>query len=93
MWDKDDRELDNRRLERGEGLLELGHETPATSAQDAILDEILKMPSHSIWPPVSALTLAGVFAMLLLHHYWIALGFAVAGGLTLIGWHYKGVRV
>jgi cytochrome c oxidase subunit 1/cytochrome c oxidase subunit I+III len=93
MWDDDDREADNRRLDRGEGLLELGHETPATTAQDAILDEILKMPSHSIWPPVSALTLAGVFAMLLLSHYWIALGFGVLGGLTLIGWHHKGVHV
>ncbi len=93
MWDKDDREADNQRLDRGEGLLELGHQTPATTAQDAILDEILKMPSHSIWPPVSALTLASVFAMLLLGHYWIALGFGVLGGLTLIGWHYRGVHV
>jgi cytochrome c oxidase subunit I+III len=92
MWDEDDRERDNRRLDRGEGLLELGHETPATSAEDAILDEILSMPSHSIWPPVSALALAGVFAMLTLHHYWIAAGFLVAGGLSLIGWHWKGVR-
>ncbi len=88
-WDTEDREFDNQRLDRGEGLLELGHETPATTAEDAILDEILTMPSHSIWPPVSALTLAGVFAMLLMAHYWIAVGFLVAGGLTLIGWHYK----
>ncbi|HET6865474.1 MAG TPA: cbb3-type cytochrome c oxidase subunit I [Solirubrobacteraceae bacterium] len=88
-WDTEDREYDNQRLDRGEGLLELGHETPATTAEDAILDEILTMPSHSIWPPVSALTLAGVFAMLLLQHYWIALGFLAAGGLTLIGWHHK----
>jgi hypothetical protein len=92
MWDEDDRKRDNDRLDRGEGLLELGHETPATTAEDAILDEILSFPSHSIWPPVSALTLAGVFAMLLLHHYWIAFGFLVLGGLTLIGWHWKGVR-
>jgi cytochrome c oxidase subunit 1/cytochrome c oxidase subunit I+III len=92
MWDKDDRELDNQRLDRGEGLLELGHETPATTAQDAITDEILTMPSHSIWPPVSAVTLAGVFAMLLLQHYWIALGFLVLGGMTLIGWHSKEVH-
>jgi hypothetical protein len=41
---------------------------------------------------VSALTLAGVFAMLLLQHYWIAVGFLLAGGLSLIGWHWKGVR-
>jgi len=89
MWDEHDRELDNRRLDRGEGLLELGHETPATTAEDAILDEILSMPSHSIWPPLTALTLAGVFAMLVTAHYWIALGFLALGGLTLIGWHYK----
>ena len=89
MWDKDDREHDNHRLDRGEGLLELGHETPATTSQDAIPDEILTMPSHSIWPPVSALTLAGVFAMLLLQHYWIAAAFLVLGGITLIAWHAK----
>jgi cytochrome c oxidase subunit 1/cytochrome c oxidase subunit I+III len=88
-WDTEDREYDNRRLERGEGLLELGHETPATTAEDALLDEILSMPSHSIWPPVSALTLAGVFAMLLTSHYWIAAAFLALGGLSLIGWHYK----
>jgi cytochrome c oxidase subunit I+III len=92
MWDKDDRELDNKRLERGEGVLERGHETPATSAEDAIWDEILTMPSHSIWPPVTALTMAGVFAMLLLSHYFIALGFTVAGLLVLVGWHHRGVR-
>ncbi len=92
MWDERDRERDNQRLDRGEGLLEVGHETPATSAQDAILDEILSMPSHSVWPPVSALTLSGMFAMLLLHHYLIALGFLAVGGMALIGWHWKGVR-
>jgi cytochrome c oxidase subunit I+III len=89
MWDKEDRELDNRRLDRGEGLLELGHETPATTPEDAILDEILTMPSHSIWPPLTALTLAGVFAMLVTAHYWIAAAFLALGGLTLIGWHWN----
>jgi hypothetical protein len=93
MWDKDDRELDNRRLERGEGMLASGHETPATTAQDAIWDEILKMPSHSIWPPISALMLAGIFTMLVLQHFFIALGFGVAGALALLGWHHKGVHV
>jgi hypothetical protein len=47
------------------------------------------MPSHSIWPPVCALMLTGIFAMLLLHHYWIAVGFGVAGGLALLSWHEK----
>ncbi|HTX29898.1 MAG TPA: cytochrome c oxidase subunit I [Solirubrobacteraceae bacterium] len=89
MWDKEDRELDKRRLERGEGLMATGHETLATTMQDAEVDEILSMPSHSIWPPVCALMLFGIFAMLLLHHYWIAFGFGVAGGLALISWHDK----
>jgi cytochrome c oxidase subunit 1/cytochrome c oxidase subunit I+III len=91
MWDKDDRERDNRRLERGEGLLDRGHQTPASTVQDAAFEEILSMPPHSIWPPVSALMLAGVFAMLLLHHYTIALGFIAAGALTLLAWHRKEV--
>ncbi len=87
MWDRDDRELDNRRLDRGEGLLERGHETPGTTVQDADWDEILAMPPHSAWPPVVGLTLTGTFAMLLLHHYEIAAGFLVAGGLALWRWH------
>ena len=87
MWDKEDRERDNERLARGEGLLNLGHETPATTAEDAQLDEILTMPSHSIWPPLTALALTGIFFMLVMEHYWIAVGFLVASGLTLLGWH------
>jgi cytochrome c oxidase subunit I+III len=87
MWDKDDREQDNQRLDRGEGLLERGHETPASTVQDAEYDEILAMPPHSPWPPVCGLTLTGVFAMLLLHHYSIAAGFLAAGGLALWRWH------
>jgi hypothetical protein len=89
MWDKEDRELDKRRLERGEGVLALGHETVATTMEDAEVDEILSMPSHSIWPPVCALMLTGIFAMLLLHHYWIAVGFGAAGALALLSWHDK----
>jgi cytochrome c oxidase subunit 1/cytochrome c oxidase subunit I+III len=87
MWDKDDRKRDEERLARGEGLLNLGHETPATTAQDAQLDEILTMPSHSPWPPLTALALTGIFVMLVMQHYWIAVGFLVVGGLTLLGWH------
>jgi hypothetical protein len=90
MWDKQDRELDNRRLERGEGVLALGHRTPGTTVQDAAPDEILKMPPHSIWPPISALGLAGVFAMLLLGHYFVAAGCAAVIALALLGWHHHG---
>jgi cytochrome c oxidase subunit 1/cytochrome c oxidase subunit I+III len=91
MWDEDDRKEDRRRLERGEGLLASGHLTPGTTVQDAEDDEILSMPSSSPWPPVLALTIAGIFAMLLMGHYWIAVGFLALGGLSLMGWHHKGV--
>jgi cytochrome c oxidase subunit I+III len=89
MWDERDRERDNRRLERGEGLMELGHQTPSTSVQDAELDEVLHMPSSSIWPLLSAIALTGIFTSLVLTHYWIAAGFLGVGGLTLIGWHWE----
>jgi cytochrome c oxidase subunit 1/cytochrome c oxidase subunit I+III len=87
MWDKHDRDLDSSRLARGEGVLERGHETPATTVQDAGWDEILSMPPHSPWPPVVALLLTGMFAMLLLHHFEIAGGFLVVVGLALLRWH------
>ncbi|HEY5431211.1 MAG TPA: cytochrome c oxidase subunit I [Solirubrobacteraceae bacterium] len=89
MWDRADRERDSGRLDAGEGLLNRGHLTPATTVQDADADEILSMPPHSGWPPLTAFMLTGVFVMLVLHHYWIALGFAAAAGLTLIGWHQR----
>ena len=92
MWDTADRELDNKRLERGEGVFALGHRTPGSTVQDAEVDELLEMPPHSIWPPVTALALAGVFVMLLLQHYFIALGFAAVIALTLIGWHRHGAQ-
>jgi cytochrome c oxidase subunit 1/cytochrome c oxidase subunit I+III len=91
MWDKEDREADKKRLERGEGLLDAGHLTPATTVQDATADEILSMPPYSVWPPVTALTLAGLFAMLLMGHFWIAVGFLAAGALAVLGWHHRGV--
>jgi cytochrome c oxidase subunit 1/cytochrome c oxidase subunit I+III len=90
LWNDDDRERDNRRLDQGEELLDLGHETPATTVQDAELQEILTMPSQSAWPPVCALALSGMFAMLLLGHYFIAVGFILAGFAALFAWHRKG---
>jgi cytochrome c oxidase subunit 1/cytochrome c oxidase subunit I+III len=87
MLDEADRERDNQRLDRGEGLLDTGHETPASTMQDARLEEVLEMPSYSWWPPLSALTLAGTFAMLVMGHYWIAAAFVVLGLLTLFAWH------
>jgi cytochrome c oxidase subunit I+III len=87
MWDKEDREFDNRRLDRGEGLLERGHETPASTVQDAEWDEVLAMPPHSPWPPLVALLLTAMFVMLLLHHFAIAAGFLVVAGWALARWH------
>lgn len=89
MWDEEDRKRDRDRLERGEGLLDAGHLTPASTVQDAVEDEILSMPPYSVWPPVTALTLAGIFAMLLMGHYWIAVGFLAAGALAVFGWHHR----
>jgi cytochrome c oxidase subunit I+III len=91
MWDEADRKHDSERLDRGEGLLDLGHDTPGSTVQDAEWDEILSMPPHSAWPPVAAVMLFGVFAMLLLRHYMIAAGFVVAGFLVLFAWHSREV--
>ena len=92
MWDSEDRERDNRRLQRGEGVLAAGHETPATSVQDAGVDEILSMPASSPWPALLALALTGVFAMLVLTHYWIVVGFLVLMLFALAGWHQHGAE-
>jgi hypothetical protein len=87
MWDKEDRERDLEKLERGESTLEQGHETSATTVVDAEWDEILDMPSHSPWPPVLALALTGVFAMILLQQ-WIAAGIFVLLVFVVLGaWH------
>jgi cytochrome c oxidase subunit I+III len=89
MWDKDDREKDNARLSRGEMTLERGHETPASTVMDAVLDEVLEMPPHSIWPPLVALALSGVFAFLLIGHTLVAVAFAGLLVLTIFGWNNK----
>src|SRR5919204_217026 len=66
MWDREDRQEDARKLERGELTLEAGPETPASTAVDAEWDEILDMPSKSAAPPLLALALSGVFAFTLM---------------------------
>ena len=93
-WDKADREEDARRLAEGRQVLEHGHETPATTVLDAEADEILDMPSDSKWPPLLALTLAGVFVMLLLGHWTTALVFGGAGAAIVAAWQLQGpVRI
>ncbi|HST16896.1 MAG TPA: cytochrome c oxidase subunit I [Gaiellaceae bacterium] len=86
-WDRADRDADEDRLERGELVLEHGHETPATTEQDAWLEEILEMPSESPWPLLLALCVALAFVMLLWSHPVVAAVFLGCGVLTLAGWH------
>ncbi|HET7589688.1 MAG TPA: cytochrome c oxidase subunit I [Solirubrobacterales bacterium] len=89
MWDTEDREEDARNLERGRKTLERGHETAASTAVDADWDEILEMPSNSAWPPLVALAMAGVFAMILLQQ-WVGAAILVAVlALTVAGFHLK----
>jgi hypothetical protein len=86
-WDREDRAEDPPRLELGVLTLEEGHETPASTVVDGVLDEIVEMPSESVWPIALALFVALVFVMLLLGHYAIAGFLAVAALLSLAGWH------
>jgi cytochrome c oxidase subunit I+III len=89
MWDREDREEDRENLQRGERVLELGHETPASTSVDAEWDETLQMPSSSPWPPVLALMLAGVFTFLLMK-LWIVSGIFLLACLgVLAAWHGK----
>jgi heme/copper-type cytochrome/quinol oxidase subunit 1 len=87
MWDREDREADVEDLARGERVLERGHETPATTVVDADWDEILEMPSSSAWPPVLALSLAVIFAFLLLAQWIAAAVFVLVSLGVLAAWH------
>src|SRR5256886_1070921 len=86
-WDRADRAEDLPRLEQGVLTLEAGHETPASTVVDGRLDEILEMPSESVWPVTLALFVTLVFVMLLLAHFAIAGIFAALAALALAGWH------
>ena len=87
MWDEQDRRQDSAKLERGEMVLDQGHETPASTVLDANFDEILEMPSDSPWPFLVGLTLTGVFAMILTGHL-VAMSICLGLlALSLVGWH------
>ena len=89
MWDTEDREEDARNLERGRKVLEQGHETAASTAVDAEWDEVLDMPSNSAWPPLVALAMTGVFAMVLLQQWFAAAIFVAVLLCTVAGFHLK----
>ncbi|HST26245.1 MAG TPA: cbb3-type cytochrome c oxidase subunit I [Gaiellaceae bacterium] len=86
-WDREDREHDRRRLERGELVLDQGHETAATTVRDGFLDEVVEMPEESWWPLVLAVCVSGVFVFLLTSHFAIAGIFGLLCLLALAGWH------
>ncbi len=88
-WDDDDRALDRRKLAQGVMVLEEGHEQPATTPVDALFSEIVEMPHSSPWPPLLALCVTLVFAMLVIGKFGIAGIFGVLCVLTLVGWHAK----
>jgi cytochrome c oxidase subunit I len=87
MWDEQDRIEDMRKLERGEMVLDGGHETPATSVLDANWDEVIDMPSDSPWPIVTALMMSGLFAMLLTGHLVAMCVFLGLLALAVAAWH------
>jgi len=87
MWDREDRERDAELLEQGRKTLEEGHETAASTAVDAEWDEVLDMPSHSPWPPLLALAMAGLFTFVLLER-WIAAAIFIGVMLAVLAaWH------
>ena len=88
-WDVEDRRADAARLERGELVLDQGHETPASTVVDAVPDEIVEMPAESPWPLAVAVCTGLLFAMLLTRHYAVAGVFAGLALLAVAAWHAK----
>jgi cytochrome c oxidase subunit I len=88
-WDLDDREEDGRKLAAGEMVLAEGHEAPATTVRDGVLDEIVEFPSESPWPIVVAFCTTLLFVMLLTTHYTVAGIFALLAAIALGFWHWR----
>ncbi|HSP73511.1 MAG TPA: cbb3-type cytochrome c oxidase subunit I [Gaiellaceae bacterium] len=89
VWDVDDRETDAERLAGGVQVWNEGHEQPATTVRDGVLDEVLEMPAESPWPIVLALAAALAFTMLLTTHYAAAGIFFGLDALALAAWHWR----
>jgi cytochrome c oxidase subunit I+III len=86
-WDEADRAEDLRKLERGDLVLDQGHETPGTTVNDAQPSEILEMPPESPWPIVVALLTTCAAFLTLTSHYVTAGAFVVLVLGTLAAWH------
>jgi cytochrome c oxidase subunit I+III len=70
-------------------VLDKGHQQVESQGVDGLISEIVEMPHESPWPPLLALSLAGVFSMLVLEKFEIAGIFGILALLMLVGWHSK----
>src|SRR5207244_1013786 len=78
-----------RPLERGELVLDEGHETPGTTLADGFFDEVLEMPAGSAAPVVLALFLCLAAVTALTSHF-VLMGCALGlVAVTLAAWHAK----
>jgi cytochrome c oxidase subunit I+III len=68
-------------------VLDQGHQTPASTVNDAELSEVLEMPAESAWPILVASAVAVAFALLLTSHWVAAAVFLGFAALALFGWH------
>ncbi|HEX5450121.1 MAG TPA: cbb3-type cytochrome c oxidase subunit I [Gaiellaceae bacterium] len=72
--------------------LDVGHQQPVTSVDDAVLGEIAVMPHESPWPILLALGLTVVCALLVVEKYAVA-GIALGlCGVVLAAWHWQAVE-
>jgi cytochrome c oxidase subunit 1/cytochrome c oxidase subunit I+III len=86
-WDEADREADRRRLADGVGILDRDHEQVESTVVDGYAEEIVPMPHASPWPIVLALCVSGMFAVLTIEKYDVAIVFALLALLSLVAWH------
>jgi cytochrome c oxidase subunit 1/cytochrome c oxidase subunit I+III len=75
--------------ERSETVVDAGesHATATSTVRDGYLGEIVKMPSESGWPIVTAALVSVLFVMLLTSHVYVAAILAGVALLTLVAWH------
>jgi hypothetical protein len=89
-WDREDREADRRRLERGELVLPDGHETVETTLASGELRRVLGMPGESLWPLAVAASLSLVAGGLIGGINAIAIVGIVLVLVSVAGWNRPG---
>ena len=88
LWEDrlDDNDGQVRSVVKDGLALDRGRESIGTTARDAQLDVILKMPKDSFAPLILALTLTTIVTGLVLHLWWLAIVGGVATGADIIAW-------